>query len=116
MFRTKALALELAQSKKENAELKAKLSGLDDKLEKLTQALLGQKLPPDKTATDTSVVNNRTAENTNNVSFNINSTEKDNPSPNQTMAKQQRQQGSPPPGSGSEAAPTSGSGAVSQGS
>lgn len=45
VFRTKVLALELAESKKENAELKAKLSNMDHKLELLTKALLGQKLP-----------------------------------------------------------------------
>jgi hypothetical protein len=111
-FRTKDLALQLANANRENAELKSKLSNLDSRIEQLTQLLLNQQVASTPSqSTNTSNVA-FSAQNTNNVSFtNV------MPSHSSTLAEQQRQQGAPPPQSGSEApAVFPDSSGVSQGS
>ena len=112
VFRTKDLALQLANANRENAELKSKLNGMDARLEQLTQLLLNQQAPSGQAQpTHTSNVTFN-AKHNNNVSFSNNI-----PSQSSQLAEQQRQQGVPPPISGSEApSATHGSSGVSQGS
>ena len=85
MFHTKEMALELANTKRENAELNAKLASLESQMQRLTQAMLGQSAATPSTPGPPS-----TSTSTKTVYFQPNKYNN-----NQAMAEQQRHQGSP---------------------